>query len=73
MSSQAVNTTRMIRLSQWTTTPLTPWFAGIPMKILTSDTRIAWKVTDVFIVVMVEPLTAALMVLAIIKTEFKYT
>lgn len=54
MSSQAVNTTRMIRLSQWTTTPLTPWFAGIPMKILTSDTRIAWKVTDVFIVVMVE-------------------
>lgn len=54
MSSQAVNTTRMTRLSQWTTTLLTLWFAGIPMRILTSDTRTAWKVTDVFMVIMVD-------------------
>lgn len=46
---QAVSTRKMTQLSQSTTTLLTQWFAGIPMRTLTNDTRIAWKVTVLFI------------------------
>lgn len=45
--SQDVNTTRTTRLSSWTTTPLTWWFAGIRMRTSTSGTRTAWRVTVV--------------------------
>lgn len=43
-SPQAGSTTRTTQLSPWTTTRQTRWFAGIPTRTLTSDTRTAWRV-----------------------------